>query len=125
METHSSALAWRTPQTEASGGLQSVGPQRVGHDRGTSAQRLSRDVPFQRGMANVPLLSCSPSSLTLRCGVDLWKCFPCTALFSLVSGTAHSHSAQKRPAHRARLLKGSFLVFYFEDPPSERMSNLV
>ena len=32
MATHSSILAWRTPQTEESGRLQSMGLQRVGHD---------------------------------------------------------------------------------------------
>ena len=30
---HSSILAWRTPWTEEPGGLQSMGSQRVGHDR--------------------------------------------------------------------------------------------
>ena len=30
MATHSSSLAWRIPWTEEPGGLQSVGPQRVG-----------------------------------------------------------------------------------------------
>ena len=30
--THSSILAWRIPWTEESGVLQSMGPQRVGHD---------------------------------------------------------------------------------------------
>ena len=30
--THSSVLAWRIPWTEEPGGLQSVGPYRVGHD---------------------------------------------------------------------------------------------
>ena len=30
--THSSILAWRTPWTEALGGLQSMASQRVGHD---------------------------------------------------------------------------------------------
>ena len=29
---HSSALAWRVPRTEESGGLQSMGSHRVGHD---------------------------------------------------------------------------------------------
>ena len=29
---HSSILAWRIPQTEEPGGLQSMGSQRVGHD---------------------------------------------------------------------------------------------
>ena len=32
MATHSSILAWRIPWTEKPGGLQSKGPQRVGHD---------------------------------------------------------------------------------------------
>ena len=32
MATHSSILAWRTPQTEEPGRLQSMGSQGVGHD---------------------------------------------------------------------------------------------
>ena len=32
MATHSSILVWRIPWTEESGGLQSIGSQRVGHD---------------------------------------------------------------------------------------------
>ena len=32
MATHSSILAWRIPWTETSGGLQSMGSQRVGRD---------------------------------------------------------------------------------------------
>ena len=32
MATHSSVLAWETPWTEAPGGLQSMGSQRVRHD---------------------------------------------------------------------------------------------
>ena len=31
MATHSSILAWRIPWTEKTGGLQSMGSQRVGH----------------------------------------------------------------------------------------------
>ena len=31
MGTHSSILAWEIPWTEEPGGLQSIGPQRVGH----------------------------------------------------------------------------------------------
>ena len=31
--THSSILAWRTPWTKEPDGLQSMGSQRVGHDR--------------------------------------------------------------------------------------------
>jgi len=36
MTTHSSILAWRIPRTEDPGGLQSMGSQRVGHDRATN-----------------------------------------------------------------------------------------
>ena len=32
MTTQSSILAWRIPQTEEPGGLQSMGSQRAGHD---------------------------------------------------------------------------------------------
>ena len=32
MATHSSILAWKIPWAEESGGLQSMGSQRVGHD---------------------------------------------------------------------------------------------
>ena len=32
MATHSSILAWRIPQTEEPGGLESIGSQRVGHN---------------------------------------------------------------------------------------------
>ena len=32
MATHSSILAWRIPWTEEPGGLQFMGPQRLGHD---------------------------------------------------------------------------------------------
>ena len=32
MAHHSSILAWKIPQTEEHGGLQSIGLQRVGHD---------------------------------------------------------------------------------------------
>ena len=32
MATHSSIFAWRIPLTEEPGGLQSMEPQRVGHD---------------------------------------------------------------------------------------------
>ena len=32
MATHSSILAWRIPWMEETGGLQSMGSQRVGHD---------------------------------------------------------------------------------------------
>ena len=36
MATHSSIFAWRIPQTEEPGGLQTMGSQRVGHDWATN-----------------------------------------------------------------------------------------
>ena len=39
MATHSSILAWEIPWTEESGGLQSVGLQRVGHNVATEQQQ--------------------------------------------------------------------------------------
>ena len=36
MATHSSTLAWKIPWTEETGGLQSMGSRRVGHDWATS-----------------------------------------------------------------------------------------
>ena len=35
MASHSSILAWKIPWTEEPGGLQSIGLQRVGHNRAT------------------------------------------------------------------------------------------
>ena len=38
MVTHSSILAWRIPWTEKSGGIQSTGSHKVGHDLVTQQQ---------------------------------------------------------------------------------------
>ena len=38
MAAHSSILVWRIPRTEEPGGLQSMGSERVGHDRVTKGQ---------------------------------------------------------------------------------------
>ena len=40
MEIHSSILAWRIPWTEEPGGLQSMGSQRVGHDKLLTQQNV-------------------------------------------------------------------------------------
>ena len=40
--THSSILVWRIPWTEEPDGLQSIGSQRVGHDRSDLAPTHSR-----------------------------------------------------------------------------------
>ena len=39
MATHYSILAWKIPQTEEIGGLQSMGLQRVGHDLATEQEQ--------------------------------------------------------------------------------------
>ena len=40
MAIHSSTLAWKIPWTEELGRLQSMGPQRVGHDESTSLYHM-------------------------------------------------------------------------------------
>ena len=51
MATHSSILAWRIPWTEGTGGLQSMGSQRVGHDWATKhsmpSVSLIKMTPYQ------------------------------------------------------------------------------
>ena len=42
MATHSSILVWRFPWTEGSGGLQSMGSQRVGYDFLRVTNKLQR-----------------------------------------------------------------------------------
>ena len=42
MATHSSILAWRIPWTEESGGLQSLGSQRVRQDLATEHARVPK-----------------------------------------------------------------------------------
>ena len=44
--THSSILPWKIPWTEETGGLQSTGSQRVGHDWVTSLSLSLSAVPF-------------------------------------------------------------------------------
>ena len=44
--THPSVLAWEIPWTEESGGLQSTGLQRVGHDRAHTLAQLHHLAKF-------------------------------------------------------------------------------
>ena len=44
MVIHSSILAWTNPWTEESGGLQSMGSQKVGHDLVAKQQQVLADV---------------------------------------------------------------------------------
>ena len=45
MATHSCTLAWRIPWTEAPGGLQSMGPGKVGHTVGRTEGRIGGRKP--------------------------------------------------------------------------------
>ena len=51
MATHASVLAWRIPWTEEPGGLQSMGSQRVRHDR------LAKHTHLKLGPLLKPLFS--------------------------------------------------------------------
>ena len=51
MATDSSTLAWRIPWTEESGGLQSMGSQRVGHDLQLNNNKLC---PLYQTLYNLP-----------------------------------------------------------------------
>ena len=46
MATHSSILPWRIPWTEESGGLQSMGSQRVGHDFYMRIEMVKKEYPY-------------------------------------------------------------------------------
>ena len=66
MATHSSSLAWKIPWMEEPGRLQSMGSQRVTHDRVTS---LSPDMIINSGTAAMknPGQTKSDNSLYLDC----------------------------------------------------------
>ena len=64
--THSSTLAWKIPWTEEPGRLQSMGSQRVGHDRDTSLSHQFIVPPAESTRANVVLLP-STSQDTAHC----------------------------------------------------------
>ena len=51
MAINSSTIAWKIPWTEEPGRLQSMGSQRVGHDRATSLSFLSIQYMLEMGMA--------------------------------------------------------------------------
>ena len=61
MATHSSILVWRIPWTEDTGGLQSMGLQRVGHDLATKRQQ-SHQATNSRGQRRTQASEVSPLS---------------------------------------------------------------
>ena len=54
MAAHPNILAWRIPWTEETGGLQSVGSQRVGLDQATNTHTHKRLSMSQRRKATCP-----------------------------------------------------------------------
>ena len=53
MATHSSILAWKIPQTEEPGGLQSMGSQRVRHDLATKEQPYASYIKWNESHDNL------------------------------------------------------------------------
>ena len=70
MATYSSILAWRTSWIEEPGGLQSMGLQKVRHDRATHTHTHTHT---QTGAFSVPL---APSAACLPC-IPIWHCCHC------------------------------------------------
>ena len=70
MVTHSSILAWKIPQTEDPGGLQSMGSRRVGHDWVTNTfipSVAQSAVDTEKGA-----LDCTATLGKLPCGNYIW-----------------------------------------------------
>ena len=53
MAIHSSILAWKIPWTEDPGGLQSMGLQRVGHDRATNTKHSAVTEPLAAAVTDL------------------------------------------------------------------------
>ena len=69
MATHSRIPAWEIPWTEEPGGLQSRGPQRVGHDLATTHIHTHTHPPeLERAAVEVRLGPWGTGILTLSCG---------------------------------------------------------
>ena len=88
MATHSSTLAWKIPWTKDPGRLQSMGPQRVGHDGATSlSETLKQEqkccyfspllIPFEM-CSNTFLLVCFNFNIYL-----FWLCRVSAAVHSI------------------------------------------
>ena len=50
MSTHSNIPVWRTPWTEETGGLQSMGSERVGHNLVTEQQQQKKTLNLSVGV---------------------------------------------------------------------------
>ena len=94
MATHSSIPAWKTPRTEESDGLQSMGSQRVRHKGPTehTHTRLSyREVYYilniyEKHVTGKTFLCSPPSMMHVSCSVQ--------RIFELKSDVHYSHSVK-------------------------------
>ena len=85
MATHSSTIAWRIPWMEEPDGLQSMGSQRVGHDRTTSLSFFFyiRHVSWAPGEAHACLLHLGLRTPMIEKTVVTKNTFAAKNLFSL------------------------------------------
>ena len=98
MATHSSILAWKTPWTEEPGRLQSIGSQRVGHDRETSLDLRDyfhvSPAPWLHLTWHVPkCFICGFDQILPRDPTE-WRPFSLIRLRFLNAGELEKHKAQ-------------------------------
>ena len=68
MATHSSILAWKIPQAEEPGGLQSMGPQRDTTEHSTAANMFSKMAGYRINMKITCIITDDN-----RCLVRMWR----------------------------------------------------
>ena len=78
MAIHSRILAWEIPWTEESGGLQSMGLQRVRHNLATEQQQINYTMQWSSSMILINILSFKipwfPGNLfVLKYTLSIWK----------------------------------------------------
>ena len=78
MATHSSIPAWRIPWTEGPYGLQSMGSQRVGHDRATEQQTLIDLTQINESFGSLIILEWF--YLSVGCVLGLRSCKRCSVV---------------------------------------------
>ena len=131
MATHSSTLAWRIPWTGEPGGLESMGSQRVGHNRTTKTEHTTNDADWPSGCGDCrwglySLLLASVAEASVMCQ-DKGGPF-CTFLASRVPvptacgkwGPHHGcrlHDPGRRPDARTPSQLISPLWFWAAPPP--------